>query len=176
LYKVPKGKQMKLSDAKVGMVICWGNPDATYAYHYRVLAIRPSTRPNIGQFDLEVVRPGGGTFKNGHIVNDWLGSLNVDVTVVSQPKKTARKFDYYNNRKDLYLVTTKGGVTHKGIASVVNRRKLDTFGNSPTHALSVWEDKHGKKLDINKAVVWKMVPFQVRKQANGRYRVGREIK
>lgn len=80
--------------------------------------------------------------------------------------------------KQLYIATTKGGMTEKGLANQLNRgKRLDYFGNSPTHALSNWENKHGKQLDIDNGIMWKLVPFEIRKdKRNGRYRIGREIK
>jgi len=80
--------------------------------------------------------------------------------------------------KQLYIATTKGGMTQKGLANQLNKgKRLDYFGNSPTHALSHWENKHGKQLDINNGIMWKLVPFEIRKdKRNGRYRIGREIK
>ncbi len=80
--------------------------------------------------------------------------------------------------KQLYIATTKGGMTQKGLANQLNKgKRLDYFGNSPTHALSNWENKHGKQLDIDNGIMWKLVPFEIRKdKRNGRYRIGREIK
>src|SRR5574343_15879 len=83
-----------------------------------------------------------------------------------------------SGNKQLYIATTKGGMTHKGLANQLNKgKRLDYFGNSPTHALSNWENKHGKQLDIDNGIMWKLVPFEIRKdKRNGRYRIGREIK
>lgn len=79
--------------------------------------------------------------------------------------------------KPLYLVASKEGMTHKGLANHVNRRSVNTFGNTVTHSLSLWEDRFGRKIDLKDAVVFKLVPHTVREdKRNGRARLGRKTK
>jgi hypothetical protein len=110
----------------------------------------------------------------------YLGGFYLDKgsgfsNVVTPPKKTKNKTK--GAKRPLFLVATKNGMTHKGLASLVNKRKVDTFGNSVTHALSKWEDKFGDKIPLEDAVVFKLVPHTVRIDGkNGRARLGKEIK
>lgn len=116
-----------------------------------------------------VVISGKGVWKKGDTM-DWpMSEFSKDDIIVPRKNRTG---------KQLYIATTKGGMTQKGLANQLNKgKRLDYFGNSPTHALSNWENKYGKQMDIDNGIMWKLVPFEIRKdKRNGRYRIGREIK
>jgi hypothetical protein len=98
------------------------------------------------------------------------------VTPAPKPKQTKNKTKKSFSKRPMYFVASKNGMTHKGLASKVNERKVDTFGNSITQALSKWEDKYGRKIDLKEAVVFKLVPHTIRlDKRNGRARIGSEI-
>lgn len=78
--------------------------------------------------------------------------------------------------KRLYAVSTDNGIAAKGIIPAIKSRGFKGVGKSPTQALSAYEDVFGKQLDPNESIVWVMTPHKLRKQANGKYRIGREIK
>lgn len=93
------------------------------------------------------------------------------------PEKKTRRAVRKNGRNDLFLAASKDGMTFKGLANQVNARKIDTFGVNATQALSRYEDRFGKKLDPNEAVVFKLVPYTVRiDKKNGRMRIGHQIR
>ena len=95
----------------------------------------------------------------------------------AEPVKTKknRKRSYKN--RPLYLVASKNGMTHKGIASKVNERKVFQFGNSVTQALSKYEDRFGKKIDLKDALVFKLVPNTIRwDKRRNKARIGSEVK
>jgi hypothetical protein len=93
----------------------------------------------------------------------------------SSPSKTKRT---KQTRVDkLYLASVKDGATHKGLVNVINNRGAKSFGLTPTQAVSRYEDNHGGKILPNEdIVVWKLTPYRVRKQPNGKFRLDREVK
>jgi hypothetical protein len=94
--------------------------------------------------------------------------LPSEMTIIKKNKRK-KNTDY----RPLYVVATKNGLTHKGIASKLNERGVNTFGNSVLHALSKWEDKFGGKIDLNEALVFKLVPHRIRlDKRNNKPRLG----
>jgi hypothetical protein len=103
----------------------------------------------------------------------------VAVAAIPAPVKKAKvnKIKGKLNRRPLYLIASKNGMTHKGLASKVNERGVNTFGNSVTQALSKYEDRFGQQIDLDNAVCFKLVPVTIRKDSrSGKARLGREIK
>lgn len=114
---------------------------------------------------LATVKVGGYTYEKG------LESTSIaDLLKFVKPPKQRK------SSKSLYLASDAKGVTIKGLVNVINNRKVDTFGNSPLQALSKYEDKYGRKLTQENGVIWKLVPYKMRQDKNGKVRVGREIK
>lgn len=107
----------------------------------------------------------------------WLNDRFEVISTKTKTKTTRNRPLKKGERKPLFLVASRDGMTHKGLANMVNKRKVDTLGNSVTHALSKYEDKYGKKIDLKEAVVFRLVPYTVRTdKKNGRARIGSEIK
>lgn len=94
--------------------------------------------------------------------------LSNEMTIIKKNKKKKN-----TEHRPLYVVATKNGMTHKGLASRINQKGVNTFGNSVLHALSKWEDKFGGKIDLNEALVFKLVPYKIRiDKRNNKPRLG----
>lgn len=123
-------------------------------------------------------------YKNAYFVPDVNEGRVVANPVAKKIKNTktnrlgfAPKPKGKSNRLPLYGVSTKGGLTFKGFANKVMERGGVVVGNTPLHALSNYEDRHGKKLSTKNAVIWKLTPYTLQVDGkNNKYRIGKEIK
>lgn len=107
--------------------------------------------------------------------NFWNYFYGYDLVSRAKSKKSQKPSKSLPH-KDLFFISSKEGKTHKRLASQVNKDAINHLGNSVTQAMSRFEDRFGKKIDPSQAIVWKLVPHSVRKEPNGRFRIGREIK
>lgn len=111
---------MNRSDYKVGMNLRGGSGTI-----WRVVYVG-QTLDNVDC----VVVSGKGGWRRGEL-RSWHFDKFTKSDIVRPRKSTGNKH--------LYIATTKGGMTQKGLANQLNKgKRLDYFGNSPTHALSNW--------------------------------------
>ena len=125
------------------------------------------------------------SFNEGRDVS-YLGGFTCDGwEVISEPteksiapiKKSKKNKIKKFTKRPLYFVSSRNGMTHKGIVPAINKKGISRFGNSVTQALSKYEDQYGKKIDLNEAIVFKLIPHGIRTdKSTGKYRIGREIK
>lgn len=97
----------------------------------------------------------------------------VDFLVLVRKKLKRTKQTRVNK---LYLASQKDGATHKGLVNIVNSRGIKSLGLTPTQAISLYEDNHGKKIPSDQILVWSLEPHTVRVQKNGKFRVSRKVK
>lgn len=142
------------------------------AWLWKVIAIVPGwSRADVNGLDCVLAHDVPKT----HYKKGYKSMLHPDfVNLVSPGAKKRTK----QTRVDkLYLASAKDGATHKGLVNVINNRGAKSFGLTPTQAVSRYEDNHGGKILPNEdIVVWKLTPYKVRKQPNGKFRLDREVK
>lgn len=144
---------------------------------FYINTIRPKDDFNIGPYTLEYMLGLGYLMRKAtETTQTPLDEQKVAKTEKTEKIAKKNKKKNYKNRP-LYLAASKNGMTHKGIASKLNERNVNTFGNSVLQALSKYEDRFGKKLDLKDALMFKLVPHTVRTdKKTGKPRIGSEVK